>query len=148
MDEPGVERNKDHSLSTSERKKLIVCARLDNATLFDVVSDGTTEILSGVRLRSWRGYSHSVGVLDRGQTVSDGNRRASLSGMVESLLHDLLGVRVERGCSLIEQQHLRVAEESTGNSNTLLLTTRKLSSITTDFGFIATKEELVKSPCE
>lgn len=62
-----------------------------------------------------------VGLLDRAETVRDGDSRASPGGCVQSSLHHLLGLGVQSGSGFVEQEDPRVAEKSTSNSYTLFL---------------------------
>lgn len=64
-------------------------------------------------------HVHAVRVLDRRETVRDGDRGAALRGLIQRFLHDLLGVRIERGRRFVEQEHLRVPEKRTGDRDTL-----------------------------
>lgn len=95
-----------------------------------------------------------VCTLDRTETMSDCDRTPSLGRLVESELDDLFGFRVERRCCLVEEQDcisssvrlsrieergrtLRVANECTSDGDTLLLTSRELSSLASNLGVIA-----------
>lgn len=69
-------------LSATQRKKLFMCTSFSNLTVLDVVD--------------------SVCILDRGQTVCDSNSGATLRGVVQSGLDDLLGCRVESRGSLVQ----------------------------------------------
>lgn len=66
--------------------------------------------------------------------MRDGDRRPSLGSGVEGFLHDLLRVGVERRGRLVEQQDLGIPQKSTGNGNTLLLTTGQLGALAADLG--------------
>lgn len=95
-----------------------------------------------------------VCTLDRTETMSDCDRTPSLGRLVESELDDLFGFRVERRCCLVEEQDcssssvrlstieergrtLRIANECTSDGDTLLLTSRELSSLASNLGVIA-----------
>lgn len=70
-----------------------------------------------------------VGLLDRAETVCDGDSGASLSSSVQSFLHHLLRLGVESGSGFVEKQDPGIAEKSTGNGHTLLLPTGKHGSL-------------------
>ncbi len=63
-----------------------------------------------------------VGVLDGAEPMRHDDRGPTPSRSVERRLHDLFGLRVERRGCLVEQQDLRVSDESPGDGDTLLLT--------------------------
>jgi hypothetical protein len=58
-----------------------------------------------------------IALLDRAESVGDGDGRSALGGPVESILNNTFTVTVERGSSFVEQQDRRVAEQGTGNGD-------------------------------
>jgi hypothetical protein len=60
-----------------------------------------------------------IALLDRTKSVSNGDGRSALGGSVESVLNYTFTVTVEGGSSFIEQQDRRIAEQGTGNSDSL-----------------------------
>lgn len=82
--------------------------------------------------------AHGIRILNSRQPVSNGDGRSSLGSLVERLLHNLLGVGIERRSSLIQKQDLGVAKQSTGDGDTLLLTTGELGSLAANFGIETT----------
>lgn len=105
-------------------------ARLAYAALLDEVTGEIRQ--SPAAKKEVLGNSHPVRVLNGRKSVRDGERRAALGSLVERRLHDLLGVGVQSGGSLIEEQDLRVAQQRTRDGDTLLLTTRKLATLAAD----------------
>lgn len=65
-----------------------------------------------------------IRVLNGREAMRNSDSRATLRSVVQSSLHDLLGGRIERGSSLIEQQDLRVPQQRTGNRNTFYIPNR------------------------
>ena len=64
-----------------------------------------------------------VGVADRREAMRDRDRRAPARELVERQLHRALGLVVERGGGLVEDQHGRVAQDRARNRDALLLAT-------------------------
>ena len=62
-----------------------------------------------------------VGVANRREPVRDRDRRASAGELVERLLDRALGLVVERGGGLVEDQYGRVAQDRAGDRDALLL---------------------------
>ena len=58
--------------------------------------------------------------------MSNDNACPSLPSLVQGLLHHLLTLRVQGRGGFIQQQYLGVSDESSGNSNTLLLPSAEL----------------------
>ena len=124
--------------------ELVVRARLAYAALLDEVTGENRQSPAG-RKEEW-GNSHPVRVLDGRKSVRDGERRAALGSLVERRLHNLLGVGVQSGGSLVKEQDLRVAQQRTRDGDTLLLATRKLATLAADLsvktaGSIVSKRE-------
>src|SRR5207237_9973706 len=63
-----------------------------------------------------------VGVADRREAVRDRDRRAALGQPVERLLHQPLGLGVERARRFVEDEDRRVAQDRAGDRDALLLT--------------------------
>ena len=102
-----------------EREQLVVRARLADSPVLDEVSKCAASASVAVNGGRYMQHVHAVCVLDRGQTVRDGDRRTTLGGLVERGLHDLLRGGVKRGGGLVEQEHLRVAEQRTCDGDAL-----------------------------
>ena len=62
-----------------------------------------------------------IGVADRGQAVRDRDRGAPPGQLVERKLHGALGLGVERGGGLVEDQYGRVAKDRARDRDALLL---------------------------
>ena len=86
-----------------------------------------------------------VGVTDGAQSVSDDDDRllATLDEQVEGLLHLVLTLSVQSRGSLVQQKKLGLANQSTSDSNTLLLTTRELDATLTDHRVISEWEQVL-----
>ena len=85
-------------------------------------------------------HDNPVGPLNRGQTVSDDEGRATGHGIMQGLLNQTLIFGVQSAGGLIEQEHGRIAHQGPGNSQPLLLTTRKGLGPFTDGGVIALRQ--------
>ena len=57
-----------------------------------------------------------VGLLDRAETVGNGNGGAAASGGIKRGLDDLLGLGVEGGGGFVEEENLGVTQEGAGRS--------------------------------
>lgn len=66
--------------------------------------------------------------------MSNRNGCSTPGCLIKCLLNNLFGLTVECRGSFIKEQDFGVSNESTSNSDTLLLTTRKLGTFPTDFG--------------
>jgi len=55
-------------------------------------------------------HHDQIGVLDGGEPVRDDERRAVLHQAVDGLLHQALGLHVERAGRLVENQDGRIAQ--------------------------------------
>lgn len=58
-----------------------------------------------------------VALLDRAESVCNGDGGSALCSSVKSILNDTFTVTVEGRGSLIEQENGRISEQGTGNSN-------------------------------
>ena len=67
----------------------------------------------------------TVALLNRGHPMCNDDGSTALHGAVKSLLHDLLTLLVQGRRSLVQNQNLGVLDEGTGDSDSLLLTTRE-----------------------
>ena len=74
-------------------------------------------------------HSDTVALLDCGQAVSHDNRRAVLHNAIKSALNLLLTLLVQGRSGLIKEQDLGLANDSSRNSNSLLLATRELGAL-------------------
>ncbi len=71
---------------------------------------------------------------DRRQPVRDHERRASAHEVLERALDERLGLGVERGRRLVEQQHPRVAHERARDREPLALAARQARAALADDG--------------
>ena len=78
-----------------------------------------------------------VGADDGGEPVRDHQRGAVLRHAVERVLDVLLGVAVERGGRLVEQQDRRRFEDRARDGDALLLAAGKLQAALADLGLVA-----------
>ena len=60
-------------------------------------------------------HHNAIGVLDRGQAVRDHDGRAPAHQLLERRLDQPLGLGVERGGGLVEDQDRRILEKRTGD---------------------------------
>ena len=79
----------------------------------------------------------AVGVEDRRQPMRDGKGRPAHHELVESRLHDLLALRIERRRRLIEDQNARILQDGACDRDALTLSTRKIQSTFADLRLIA-----------
>ena len=79
-------------------------------------------------MRPWSSSEDQVGVADRREPVGDDDRRAADREAVEGLLHEALGLHVERARGLVQHEHRRVAEERARDREPLLLAARRSGS--------------------
>ena len=93
-----------------------------------------------------------VGVLDRGKSVSDDDD--SLTELtvgqdaVQGLLDCVLGLSVQRTCCLVKEEDLGLANESTGDGDSLLLSARQLHASFSNQGIISLrKDALILKEC-
>ena len=114
-------------------------ARLAHGTVLDEVYAGAGSVF---RDEKKEGHVHVVRILDRAWTVGNGDSGAALGSLVKRGLDDLLRGRVERGCGLVEEQHLGIPEQRTGDGNLLLLTTGELQALATHMSVEAIWEGL------
>ena len=70
--------------------------------------------------------------------VRNHDGRALLHDVVECFLNDALALLVEGTCSLVKHQHLRLADDGTSNSHSLLLPPGEFTSSKTAFDVEAT----------
>lgn len=95
-------------------QQLIVRAMLDDATLIEDVNH--------------------IRLLDRTQTMRDGDRGPTLGRGVESRLYNFLGFRVQSRGGFVEEEDFRVAEEGASNGDTLLLAAGEHAAFAADDG--------------
>ena len=85
--------------------------------------------------RSFAHDDYLVGVPDRRQSVGYDNASLLLctDQNIQSLLHLVLTLRIQRACRLVQQDHLWLADQGPRNRNSLLLPARELdASLTYD----------------
>lgn len=73
-------------------------------------------------------HEDDVCVLNRRESVGDGDRRAVLGRLVERALYHALGLAVEGGRRLVEQEDLGVADQGAGDSDALCVEESKVSA--------------------
>ena len=86
-------------------KQIVRCTRLDQSS---VVKD-----------------EHTIGALDRGQTVRDNDRRAVLHQIRQRISHQGFGRLVQRARRLVENQNRGILDDRPGDCETLTLSTRE-----------------------
>src|SRR6266576_3444582 len=86
---------------------------------------------------------HFVGVLDRGQSVRDDERRPAFEQMLQRLLDECFRFGVERRGGLVQDEDGRVLEERTGDGEALLLAAGEPEAPLTDLGLVAPRQ-----PCD
>lgn len=84
-----------------------------------------------------------VALLDSGHAMCDDDRCATLHGTVQGLLHNLLTLFIESRSCLVQDEDLRVFDESASDSHSLLLSTGKLRAFETANLFEARVERLL-----
>lgn len=94
-------------------QKLLMCSLLSHPAF--------REVVDLVRMLNWR------------QTMSNRNGCSTLGCLIKCLLNDLFWLTVECRGSFVKEQDFRISNEGTSDSDTLLLTTRKLRAFPTDF---------------
>ena len=100
-------------MTVGVRTKLLVSAGLDD---FTTAED-----------------EENVAVANGAEAMSYNNRGTALHGAIKSLLHNFLALFIQSGSGLVKDQDPWVLDESTGDSDTLLLTARELSTLDTTF---------------
>jgi len=85
-----------------------------------------------------------VGILDGTESVSNDNDGllAARDEHIDSFLHLMFRFSIEGGSSLGKEKKLRLANESTGNSNALLLATGQLNSTLADDSVVHVGEKV------
>ena len=77
-------------------------------------------------------------MLDSAEAVRDRDRRTTLGRAIQCVLDNSFTVAIESRRSFIKEQNRRVTEQSTGDGNTLFLTTTELTTLATDLSVEAT----------
>ena len=77
-------------------------------------------------------HQHLVGVLDGRQAVRDHQRGAVGHQVIERVLHQALGLGVERGGGLVEDQDRRVLEHRARDRQALALAARQPAALAAD----------------
>ena len=72
--------------------------------------------------------------------MGDGDRRAAVTELVQRRLERALGAIVQRGCGLIENKHLRIAQDGPCDREPLLLATGESMATRPDDGVQAVRE--------
>ena len=76
--------------------------------------------------------SYDVGIVDRREPVSNDNGRSPPSSFVESFLYNLLTLRVQGRGGFIKKEDFWVADESSCDGNSLLLSATQLGTLATN----------------
>ena len=84
----------------------------------------------------------AVGVLDGGHTLRDDDLRGLRDEVAEALTNQGVGLRVDRGGGVVEDQNLRLLQDRTGDAETLLLTTGDVGTALGDEGVVLVREGL------
>lgn len=74
-------------------------------------------------------HCDTIALLDSGKAVSHDDRRAVPHNAIKSALHPLLTFLVQGRSGLIKEQDLGLADDSSRNSNSLLLAPRELGAL-------------------
>lgn len=84
-----------------------------------------------------------IGVTDRAKSVRHDHHGLlpRADQLVQSLLNLVFALRVKGRRCLIKKEHLRLANEGTGDGDSLLLSTRELHATLTDQSFVAIGEQ-------
>ncbi len=82
-------------------------------------------------------HENLIGVNDSRKAVGDDQRGAVFRHPIERVLDILLGVAVEGGGRLVEEQDRWGLEDGAGNGDALLLAAGKFQAALTDFGLVA-----------
>lgn len=76
-------------------------------------------------------HGEARALLNGGQSVSDHDRGAFLHCSLQGLLHKLLRFLIEGRGGLVEKENRRLADDGSSDSNSLLLSSRKLAATLT-----------------
>jgi len=85
-----------------------------------------------------------IRILNRTQSMGNSQRRSSPRSFIQSFLHNFFRFTVKRRGCFVEEKDFGVADESTSDGNTLLLTTGQGRSSSPDNGLVAGGETLYK----
>mmetsp|Transcript_41162 Transcript_41162/g.64307 ORF Transcript_41162/g.64307 Transcript_41162/m.64307 type:complete len:368 (-) Transcript_41162:934-2037(-) len=85
---------------------------------------------------------NDVRIADGGQPVCHNNASPANHQAIQSLLDKLLALSIQRACSLVKQEDLRILEQGTSNSNALLLSPRKHDSTFTTLSIVTLRQRL------
>ena len=85
---------------------------------------------------------NAVGVLDGGHALRDDDLRGLRDEIAEALTDQGVGLRVDRGGGVVEDQHLRLLQHRAGDAETLLLTTGDVGTALGDEGVVLVREGL------
>lgn len=82
-------------------------------------------------------HANLIGIFDRRKTVGDCNRGTRLHQSLQRLLHQTFRFSIQCRSSLIQNQNGRILQNSTGDTNTLSLTTGKFAATVTNIRIIS-----------
>src|SRR5882724_10636149 len=96
----------------------------------------------GAALDDLTGLEHEdlIGALDRRQTVSYDERRASAAQRVQSVANQRFALAVEARCCLVENENLRVGQHGACDRDSLSLTARQLHAALANHGIVSLLE--------
>src|ERR1041384_5449608 len=83
-----------------------------------------------------------VGVHHRAEPVSDNDRALASEQSIEGLLHEVLGLRIERARRLVEDDELGVLQDRPSDRDALLLPAGELDAALADAGRVLVVEAL------
>lgn len=89
-------------------------------------------------------HDNLMGVLDRAETVGDGDDCSTVRGLVESFLDESLGRDVERARRLVEEEDGWIADDGSGDGDTLFLSTAEKGRSFAYLGRVPLAESLDK----
>ena len=82
-------------------------------------------------------HQNLVGIFNRRQTMSNDKTGAVLQQATHGALNEQLGTSIDRTGRLVQNENLRVADESTGNGEQLLLPLRNIGAFFVEHGLVA-----------
>ena len=85
-------------------------------------------------------HQNLIGMLDRGETVRDDQGGPVRYEVGQGILHQTLGLIVERRCGLIQNQDRRIFQDRAGNGKTLFLPAAEAAATLPDCGIHAVRE--------
>ena len=90
---------------------------------------------------------HSVSVLNGGNTLGNDDLCCSRDPLSKGFTNFCIGRSIDRTCRVVEDKHLRVFEERSCDTKTLLLTARNVASSLLDIGIVSIGEAFDEFIC-